>query len=66
MAAVVLLVLGVAGAIARPRGVPAWVPPTVAAGIALIGAGRGSPFPTNLDLPRRKWEVLVHRSPKAP
>ena len=30
-----LLCLGVAGAIVRPGGVPAWVPPTVAAAIAL-------------------------------
>lgn len=35
MISVVLLVVGVAGAIARPRGAPAWLPPTVAAVIAL-------------------------------
>jgi arsenical pump membrane protein len=32
---VVLLVAGVVGAVARPRGTPAWVAPTIAAVIAL-------------------------------
>jgi arsenical pump membrane protein len=36
MASVVLLVVGVAGAIARPRGAPAWLVPTLAAVVGLI------------------------------
>jgi arsenical pump membrane protein len=33
--AVLLLMVGIAGALTRPAGVPAWVPPTIAAAIAL-------------------------------
>ena len=36
MASIVLLVVGVAGAIARPRGAPAWLVPTLAAAVGLI------------------------------
>jgi arsenical pump membrane protein len=35
MASVLLLIAGVAGAIARPRGIPVWLAPTVAAVVAL-------------------------------
>jgi arsenical pump membrane protein len=43
VAGVVLLVLGVGGAIARPRGAPAWLAPTVAAAVALASGTVGHP-----------------------
>jgi len=43
VAGVLLLVLGVAGAIIRPRGAPAWLAPVVAAGVALASGAIAAP-----------------------
>jgi arsenical pump membrane protein len=49
VASIVLLVVGVAGAILRPRGVPTWLVPTVAAGAGLVL--RTAPHPDSLLRP---------------
>ncbi|GAC1542279.1 MAG: arsenic transport integral membrane protein ArsB [Acidimicrobiales bacterium] len=49
MLALFLLVIGVSGAIARPRGLPAWAAPTAAAVVAVVVGS--APHPTHLLRP---------------